>query len=127
LQSFGLNKHNVLDYFYCSPFYDKNSNNEVIKMQHLDYNLLAGMTGLEYVLESDFENLFVISKRKRFSPNNWEVVSYYYILNNTIYQCPDIRSVLDARIVFIFIYIFKTFRRIDHCFILINQSDYFVM
>jgi mediator of RNA polymerase II transcription subunit 6 len=101
LQNYRLNIENVLDYFYLSPFYDKNSNNEIIKMQHLDSKLLKGMTGVEYNLEDGYDDLYILSKIRRFSQNNFEILNYYYILIGTIYQCPDIGSVLDARIVFL--------------------------
>lgn len=55
IQSFGLRTENVLDYFSQSPFFDKTSNNQVVKMQqqfnqqqrHNDHTIKKVLTTLE--------------------------------------------------------------------------------
>ena len=79
-----LTEHNVMAYFATSPFFDRRSNNEQIRMQNIAngiHNLTGGMgasheeqelkrfTGLEFVLVHARPPLcFVIQKRWRTSP-----------------------------------------------------------
>jgi hypothetical protein len=53
LQTFGLRKENALDYFYLSPFFDVNSNNQLIRTQGVSIEHLRSEL-------SDFE-LFQLS------------------------------------------------------------------
>lgn len=48
----GLDGSNVLEYFSerSNPFYDRMCNNETVKMQRLDPEVMNDMTGLEYIL-----------------------------------------------------------------------------
>ena len=91
LQAFGLCPENVLDYFATSPFYDPSCLNEVIKMQ-ARFNQLApvssaGMTGTEFSLFYSRADLYII--RKALIPKN-ETLALYYIVNGSIYACPDL-------------------------------------
>lgn len=47
-----LDGSNVLDYFSdrSNPFYDRMCNNETVRMQRLDPEVMNDMTGLEYIL-----------------------------------------------------------------------------
>ncbi|KAJ3072425.1 Mediator of RNA polymerase II transcription subunit 6, partial [Quaeritorhiza haematococci] len=106
LQMFGLWEHNVLDYFALSQFYDKSSLNEQIKMQarfnELQANMLdrRRMVGLEYDLWyfTYQPSLFVIRKKYRSSPTKVDLIGIYYIIEGTIYQAPDLYTLLSNRI-----------------------------
>ena len=64
-----LNPSNVLEYFAESIFYDRQCNNEIIRMQRLNPDQLLGMQGVEYVLLIAQEPiLYVIRKQHRTSP-----------------------------------------------------------
>lgn len=70
----------VLEYFSHSPFFDKRSNNAVLKMQSQfqkfgDVNeALKKMTGVEFVVSSyDPPDLFTISKQDREAYNEGEL------------------------------------------------------
>lgn len=109
-----LNEHNVMAYFATSPFFDRRSNNEQIRMQNIangTQNLIGGMgakqeeqelkrfTGLEFVLvHAQPPACFVIQKRWRTSPTDTTTLSAYYIINDSIYQAPDMYSLLASRL-----------------------------
>lgn len=109
-----LNEHNVMAYFATSPFFDRRSNNEQIRMQNIAngaQNLIGGMgakqeeqelkrfTGLEFVLvHAQAPSCFVIQKRWRTSPTDTTTLSAYYIINDSIYQAPDMYSLLASRL-----------------------------
>nr|CDI51432.1 med6-domain-containing protein [Melanopsichium pennsylvanicum 4] len=79
-----LNEQNVMGYFATSPFFDRRSNNEQIRMQNIAnglQNITGGMgakqeeqelkrfTGLEFVLvHARSPSCFVVQKRWRTSP-----------------------------------------------------------
>uniref|UniRef100_A0A6B2G6T1 Mediator of RNA polymerase II transcription subunit 6 n=1 Tax=Myxobolus squamalis TaxID=59785 RepID=A0A6B2G6T1_MYXSQ len=87
-----LNGNTVLNYFCqtSNPFYDRTCNNEIIKMQRLNISALVNMCGIEYELITNQEPaLYVICKQKRVNVNSAVPIAYYYILNGTVYQCPD--------------------------------------
>ncbi|CAB4006683.1 Mediator of RNA polymerase II transcription subunit 6 [Paramuricea clavata] len=95
-----LNPENVLEYFSqrTNPFYDRTCNNEMIKMQRLDMSQLAMMQGLEYILlHVQHPILFIIRKQHRHSPNQVTALADYYILAGVVYQCPDLGSLVNSR------------------------------
>ncbi|CDU24131.1 related to MED6-subunit of the RNA polymerase II mediator complex [Sporisorium scitamineum] len=106
-----LTESNVMSYFATSPFFDRRSNNEQIRMQNIA-NGLAGImsarqeeqelkrfTGLEFVLVHARAPLcFVVQKRWRSSPTEATPLAAYYIINDSIYQAPDLYSVLATRL-----------------------------
>ncbi|KAG0239624.1 Mediator of RNA polymerase II transcription subunit 6 [Mortierella sp. GBA43] len=101
----GLNPDNVLDYFALSPFWDPECNNAVLRMQTQFNNLgemkqrLSEMTGVEFALVHDrFPTLFVIQKQRRRSPQEVKPMAIYYVLHGSIYQCPDLQTLLSNRI-----------------------------
>lgn len=121
-----LNTSNVLDYFSerSNPFFDRTCNNEIVKMQRLNPDqlqwafffsligllyfkfvcFLRNMTGLEYVLLHVQEPiLYVIRKQHRHSPQQVTPLADYYIIAGVVYQAPDLASVLNSRLVIIFI------------------------
>ncbi|XP_065220686.1 mediator of RNA polymerase II transcription subunit 6-like [Planococcus citri] len=96
-----VNSSNVLDYFSerSNPFYDRTCNNETLKMQRLSPDQLVNMTGLEYTLLHVQEPiLYVIRKQHRTSPTQSVPVADYYIIAGTVYQAPDLISVVNSRL-----------------------------
>ncbi|KAG7711996.1 hypothetical protein KL914_000638 [Ogataea haglerorum] len=108
---FGLRTDNVLEYFAQSPFFDRTSNNQVLKMQNqfTDTNYyskpydqllqdLRKMKGIEFVIamvgEPDF---WVIRKQNRLSENETVTISDYYIIGSSVYMAPITHSVLSSR------------------------------
>ncbi|KAG6869160.1 hypothetical protein C0993_012259 [Termitomyces sp. T159_Od127] len=72
-----LTAENVFDYFATSMFYDKQSNNQVLRMQTIHSGLpvvneaeeLKRFTGVEFaVVHAQPPSLFIIQKRERLSP-----------------------------------------------------------
>lgn len=111
IQQFGLHTGNVLDYFAESPFYDRTSNNQVLRMQfqfqQIPPNIhpqrylqskLTEMVGVEfvvaYVREPDF---WIIRKQRRLDPNSVLTEQDYYIIGANVYQSPKIYDILSAR------------------------------
>ncbi|KAF9110096.1 Mediator of RNA polymerase II transcription subunit 6 [Mortierella sp. AM989] len=101
----GLNPDNVLDYFALSPFWDPECNNAVLRMQTQFNNLgemkqrLSEMTGVEFALVHEkYPTLFIIQKQRRRSPTEVKPMSIYYVLQGSIYQCPDLQTLLSNRI-----------------------------
>ncbi|KAK7694340.1 hypothetical protein QCA50_001523 [Cerrena zonata] len=73
-----LTNENIFDYFATSMFYDKQSNNQVLRMQTMHTGVplvneaeeLRRFTGIEFALvHSQPPSLFIIHKRERFSPD----------------------------------------------------------
>lgn len=96
-----LNANNVMEYFseQRNPFYDRTCNNEVLKMQRASLDQLANMTGIEYCLLYVQEPiLYVIRKQQRHSPSHVMPIADYYIVAGTIYQAPDLGSVVNSRL-----------------------------
>ncbi|KII63400.1 Mediator of RNA polymerase II transcription subunit 6 [Thelohanellus kitauei] len=89
-------------YYFCqlsNPFYDRTSNNEIAKMQRLDYSQLSTMVGLEYeLLVAQEPFLYVICKQMRTSPTTATPITYYYIISGTAYQCPDVYMLIRNKL-----------------------------
>lgn len=104
-----LTTTSVMEYFAQSPFYDPTSNNAVLRMQTQfsmdpgsgvnEAEELKRFVGVEFaVTHSDPPSLFVIEKRDRLGPSETRAIACYYVLNNSIYQAPDLYSVLSNRL-----------------------------
>ncbi|THH09885.1 hypothetical protein EW145_g1721 [Phellinidium pouzarii] len=102
-----LSTENVFDYFATSMFYDKQSNNQVLRMQTMhsgqpilnEAEELKRFTGIEFALvHAQPPSLFIIHKRERFSPEEVRPLAAYFIMNSRIYQCPDLYTVLSNRL-----------------------------
>ncbi|RHZ62063.1 hypothetical protein Glove_344g54 [Diversispora epigaea] len=99
-----LTNENVLEYFSISPFYERQCNNEIVKMSSRVLTepievTLRKMKGIEYsVILSIPPNLFLIQKRNRISVNEIVNLETYYILKGNIYQTPDLESVVTSRL-----------------------------
>lgn len=108
-QMYGLRTDNVLEYFSLSPFYDRSSNNQVLKMQS-SYNEqlqnrtdlqkeLKNMKGLEFTLAVAQEpDVWIIRRQMRFSPTEAEIIATYFVVGENIYQAPSIYSVVASRL-----------------------------
>ncbi|TEB39329.1 MED6-domain-containing protein, partial [Coprinellus micaceus] len=102
-----LTADNVFDYFASSMFYDKQSNNQVLRMQTVHTGMpieneaeeLRRFTGVEFaVVHSQPPTFFIIQKRNRISPDEVKPLATYFINNNRIYQSPDLYSLLSNRL-----------------------------
>ncbi|KAK7058323.1 Mediator of RNA polymerase II transcription subunit 6 [Paramarasmius palmivorus] len=102
-----LTTENVFEYFTTSMFYDKQSNNQVLRMQTMHTGMpvvneaeeLKRFTGVEFALvHSQPPSLFIIHKRERLSPEEVKPLAAYFIMNNRIYQAPDVYTVLSNRL-----------------------------
>ncbi|KAH8835444.1 MED6-domain-containing protein [Flagelloscypha sp. PMI_526] len=98
---------NVFEYFSTSMFYDKQSNNQVLRMQTMhtgtpivnEAEELKRFKGIEFaVVHADPPAFFVIHKRERISREITKPVAAYFIMNNRIYQSPDLYSLLSNRL-----------------------------
>lgn len=108
IQAYGLRTDNVLEYFSLSPFYDRSSNNQVLKMQS-NFNdqlqgrdlskELLGMRGLEFVLAFSHEpDLWVIRRQHRKSPTEADILATYFVVGENIYQAPSVYGVVSSRL-----------------------------
>ncbi|TFY57167.1 hypothetical protein EVJ58_g7189 [Rhodofomes roseus] len=88
-------------------FYDKQSNNQVLRMQTMHTGVpleneaeeLRRFTGIEFaVVHSQPPGLFIIHKRERLSPNEVRPLVAYFIMNNRIYQSPDVYTLVSNRL-----------------------------
>jgi MED6 mediator sub complex component len=109
-----LTDRTVLDYFAQSPFYSKQSTNQMLRMQNIasfttmigrwsakeEEEQLKKFVGTEYVVASaQPPSLFVIHRRERRSPTEATVVAAYYVINDSIMQAPDLYTMLANRLV----------------------------
>ena len=106
-------EHNIMQMFYKSPFYEKNSDNFDVIQQ---LGVIKGnfkeefenRTGIQFVLSKYFpeRKLGWIEKRKRHAPGDgaksFDVVSVYYVLaidmNFVIFQAPTLPHIVNTRI-----------------------------
>lgn len=83
----GLSLNNAIEYFYSSPFYKKECNNEIIRYLPNTTNSLTGndsyisklktMKGLEFVVDENIHNiphLFIIKQQYRKSYDVTELI-----------------------------------------------------
>lgn len=102
LHLYGLNRKNVLNYFYTSQFYDSSSNNEAIRNDRIpNYASLLQKTGLEFELDNaniDEPHLYVIKKQIRRSPETVELLDCFYILDGSIYQSPELLELIRSKL-----------------------------
>ncbi|EIW86452.1 MED6-domain-containing protein [Coniophora puteana RWD-64-598 SS2] len=102
-----LTSENVFEYFTTSMFYDKQSNNQVLRMQTMhtgqpilnEAEELKRFTGVEFaVTYAQPPSLFIIHKRDRLSPEEVRPLAAYFVVNNRIYQSPDLYTILSNRL-----------------------------
>ncbi|EPB70161.1 MED6 mediator sub complex component [Ancylostoma ceylanicum] len=56
------------------------------------------MTGIQYVLWSAQPPLYVICKHRRNNMQNVTPLAYYYVINGTVYQAPDVYTFVQSRL-----------------------------
>ena len=97
-----LTRANVMMYFTqrTNPFYDRRSNNELLKHPHnKPIELLRTMQGLEYdLIYEEAPILFVVQKRKRHSATHVTPIANYYIIAGVVYRAPDLNRILSSRL-----------------------------
>ncbi|EIN13638.1 MED6-domain-containing protein, partial [Punctularia strigosozonata HHB-11173 SS5] len=104
-----LTTQNAFEYFATSRFYDKQSNNQVLRMQTMhtgqimtpaqEEEELKRFTGVEFALvHAAAPTLFIIHKRERLSPSEVRPLAVYFIMNNRIYPSPDVYAVVANRL-----------------------------
>jgi hypothetical protein len=101
LNRFGLDTSNVLNYFYGSPFYDPNCNNEIIRAQGIKESHLMKLQGIEYALDLQAckePHLYVVKKVNRQSQTKVELLDVFYCLNGIFYQSPLALDVFHSRL-----------------------------
>eukprot|EP00871_Galdieria_phlegrea_P005695 jgi/Galph1/612/GphlegSOOS_G5371.1 len=99
LANFPLTSETILDYFSASPFYDTSSNNEQVRMQGLDPQVLLTMIGVEYVVTCAEEpHFFVVEKQYRHNQEKTETLDIFYVLEGTIYKSPSFQRLISARL-----------------------------
>ncbi|ORD94783.1 MED6 [Enterospora canceri] len=107
LQNNQLNNETVLDYFSISPFYDKESLNEIIRMQsqHTKINMhehLKRMNGIYYEVDKTLtrdNNLFIIYKKENKPGREAQLITAYYVMFGYIYASPSIDYLSENRVV----------------------------
>jgi mediator of RNA polymerase II transcription subunit 6 len=122
-QNNGLRTDNVLEYFSYSPFYDRGSNNQILKMQSQFqqppaaaapgvpphqaaqqqqqqlYAELRNMKGTEFVVAIAREpELWIIRKQTRLSPQETRPLATYFVVGENIYMAPSVHSVVSSRL-----------------------------
>jgi hypothetical protein len=107
LRAYPLTPNTVLDYFAFSQFYQRDSLNERLKAAGMD-SLAASATasrdpslrGVCYVLlpTGSEPELFAIERRVKGEGGSVAVLSTYYVIRGTVYQSPDLASLVLARV-----------------------------
>ncbi len=102
IKTFGLNRLNILEYFYTSPFFDQTSCNQALRIQGLPAleKELSGMRGWQFVLDEQFTfepSLFVIKKFFRTDSRTTSLSDVFYCLDGVFFQCPETLELLRAR------------------------------
>jgi hypothetical protein len=95
-----LNVENIIHYFCdeSNPFYDRQSDNQTLIMQGIPMDRLSKMNGIQFSLVHVCGPLFVIGKLKRASETNFTPICYYYCMDGTVYQCPDLYTFIQSRL-----------------------------
>lgn len=95
-----LTADNALEYFFLSPFYQVDCINERVRTGEVSREGAQYLTGIEYVLvpTGAAPRLFVVERRLRRSTTDVAVLSVYYILDGSIFQCPDASTLLSSRV-----------------------------
>lgn len=103
LASQPLTPHNILDYFATSPFYDKNCNNEILRMQcqfsEIDVaGKLQTTIGFFYTVEDNGNDMYIIAK-KAFDGKSTMLLQIYYSIHGYIYKAQINIAIMEARMI----------------------------
>ncbi|WUR03895.1 mediator of RNA polymerase II transcription subunit 6 (MED6) [Vairimorpha necatrix] len=107
-----LTPQNIITYFSTSPFYDKSSINEILKMQNqyrgidISNEEVTKYKGMYYILESNTPDntLFVIKQALNEKDQNINL-SFYYVIHGFIYKAPSNHKIYNTRINDIYFYL----------------------
>ena len=95
-----------MDYFYQSPFYDRTSLNESVRIQHVSdekaEETFKNKQGVSFTRQYEDGTIYLIAKQIREKPNSSEVkfLAFFYILNTgDILMSPTLYSVVESRLV----------------------------
>ena len=94
-----LSHNTVLQYFAESCFYDLRCNNERVGGRVSELPRLTGVEYVEVAVAQDTPELMAIERRQRSGPTRTETEAAYYVLSGTVYQCPDLHTLLNSRLV----------------------------
>lgn len=115
LQAAQLNRLTVMDYFRLSPFFDRQCNNELLRLQDRPQSELRKMRGVEYELDTSVapgdDRYFLIRKQYREDEHRVRNLALFYIvgvdppagavgasLRGTIFPLPDMQSVFACNL-----------------------------
>lgn len=96
-----LTAETVLTYFSISPFWSADCINDRRRALMLDDAQASLLIGVEYRLRDGWQStpgLFVIERLLRKPGGSATVISLYYVLQGTVFQCPDLATLLSARV-----------------------------
>ncbi|KAI3422533.1 hypothetical protein GPALN_013038 [Globodera pallida] len=105
---FPITPENVMSYFCLreNPFFDPNSDNAMILMRNPNIGpaqldaILKTTTGIQFVLvEPCSPPLFLVRKQQRSGPDKISPLCHYYVLDGTVYQAPDMHTLLHSRLI----------------------------
>lgn len=100
------NGSQVLEYFYRSPFFDKSSDNEALRMQGVgvDSAHLSKMKGIQYICDETLKNpydmnslLYVVKKIRRNNERNFDLLDLFYCIDGEFYKAPDFYELVKTR------------------------------
>lgn len=97
-----LSIETVLGYFSQSPFYDRSSLNEILRMQSqytnfFDFNKkMNEMNGIRYIIEEE-NDIFLIYKIDK-NDDDEKLVDFHYVMHGIIYQENTINEIYEARL-----------------------------
>jgi mediator of RNA polymerase II transcription subunit 6 len=121
----GIHSNSVLWYFNDSPWYDRQSSNEIVKTQGMNNidifqdlgervrfeGRVKTMTGTEFIVAQEPSEMapgtgtgvWVINKQHRRKRQGQEdevnVLGTYFLVNENIYMAPSVADVMSSRIV----------------------------
>jgi hypothetical protein len=107
LRAYPLTPSTVLDYFAFSQFYQRDCLNERLKAAGMDSAAAAAtaardpsLRGVCYVLvpTGSEPDLFAIERRVKGEAGSLVVLTAYYVVRGTVYQSPDLASLVLARV-----------------------------
>ncbi|ELQ74293.1 RNA polymerase II transcriptional regulation mediator [Trachipleistophora hominis] len=102
LETNPLTVETVLTYFSFSPFYDRSSLNEILKMQtqftnFLDFSKkLTELNGVKYLIEQKGDIFFIYKIHKQ--KDTEELLDFYYVFFGTIYKGATTNSIFRTRV-----------------------------